>query len=102
MANSRQAGKRVRQVKRRRGRNVALASKYRTCLKQAREAIVSGSADASAKWAEFVSVADSVSRKGVVPANRTARLKSRLATEMRNRKISPKLAAPEAPAAPAA
>ena len=89
MANSKQAGKRVRQARRRRVRNVALASKYRTCLKQAREAIAAGSPDAPAKWAAFVSVADSISGKGTIPANRTARLKSRLAAEMRSRKISP-------------
>lgn len=86
-------------------RNVALASKYRTCLKQARQAITAGAPDAAAKWAEFVSVADSVSGKGTVPPNRTARIKARLAAEMRARKISPRpavaAAAPTEQASPA-
>ena len=98
MANSKQAGKRVRQSRRRRERNVALASKYRTCLKQARQAIAANSPEAPAKWAAFVSVADSISGKGTIAANRTARLKSRLAAQMRSRKISPRPAASGQPA----
>ena len=102
MANSKQATKRVRQIRKRRMRNLALASKYRTCLKRARQAIAAGSDDAPAKWAEFVSTADSISRKGTVPANRTARLKSRLASEMRRKNIPAAAKKPPAASQPAA
>lgn len=84
MANTKQAEKRVRQNKTRRGSNLPHLTRYRTYLKRARAAVLGGDPAKACEAAEkFMSVADSVSRKGIVPANRAARHKSRLAVLLR-------------------
>ncbi len=60
-------------------RCMALRTKYRTYLKRARSAAEAGNESAQEAFAEFARIADGVSGKGVIPPNRTARLKSRLA-----------------------
>jgi len=79
MANSPQSRKRARQEVVRRARNVTQRSRFRTYTKKARAAIGAGDADAArAALGEFVSVADSAARKGIIHRNKAARLKSKL------------------------
>ena len=79
MANSPQALKRARQAEGRRKHNASQRSLYRTSVKKILAAIASGDADAAHEvYRSSVSTMDSLTRKGVVHANKTARYKSRL------------------------
>lgn len=79
MANHKSAEKRNRQriVRTERGR--AIRSRVRTALKAARLAISEGRDDAAALVVKAQSLLDRAASKNVVPKNRAARLKSRLA-----------------------
>jgi small subunit ribosomal protein S20 len=79
MANSAQARKRARQAQKRRGHNDSLNSELRTAIKKVRKAIVGGDkAAAQAALDAQRGPMDSISRKGIVHPNTTARYKSRL------------------------
>ena len=79
MANSSQARKRARQADARRKHNASQRSLYRTSVKKIQAAIADGDVEAAtAVYKSSVSDMDSLTRKGVAHANKTARYKSRL------------------------
>ncbi len=79
MANSAQARKRARQAVRNRTRNVAQRSYMRTTVKNVLKAVATGNQEAAkAAFAVAVPTLDKASRKGLIHANKAARLKSRL------------------------
>ncbi len=79
MANHASAVKRNRQRIKRTTRNRAVKSALRTVLKQARAAVASGADDAEQLTRDAQSELDRAAKKGVIPANRAARVKGRLA-----------------------
>lgn len=79
MANHASAVKRNRQRIKRTTRNRAVKSALRTVLKQARAAVSSGAENAEQLTREAQSELDRAAKKGVIPANRAARVKGRLA-----------------------
>lgn len=79
MANSAQARKRARQAVRNRTRNVAQRSYMRTTVKNVIKAVDSGDKDAAqSALSVAVPTLDKASRKGLIHANKAARIKSRL------------------------
>ncbi len=80
MANHASAEKRNRQRITRTERNRALKSFVRRALKQARDAVLSGAADAPKLVSNVTSLLDRAASKNVLPAKRASRLKSRLAS----------------------
>ena len=79
MANSAQARKRARQAEKNRQRNAARRSTMRTSVKKVIKLIVAGDKQgATDAYKEMVPVIDSASNKGLMPANKAARHKSRL------------------------
>ena len=78
MADHKQAAKRHRQSLVRSERNKHYRSMMRTFVKQAREAIESGSEDKDARVVEAVSTIDRLASKGIIPRNRAARTVGRL------------------------
>lgn len=84
MANTAQARKRVRQNLKRRARNVALRTEFRTAIKKVLKAIQGG--DKSIAQAEFISTQstlDKIARKGIFHKNKAARHKSRLSARIK-------------------
>lgn len=79
MASHKSAEKRHRQTLTRTVRARALRTRVRTVLKDARQAVASGAADAAKLVAEATSLLDRAGSKNVFPPNRVARIKSRLA-----------------------
>ena len=69
--------KRVEIAERNRQRNVAVKSEVKTQLKKANAALT-GSGDLKETSVSAISVIDRAARKGVIHANKAARLKSRL------------------------
>ena len=85
MANSPQAKKRARQAIKRRARNVGMGSMYRTFIKKVVYAIEAGDkAAAEAAYKEATPVIDRVAGKGLIHANKAARTKSRMNSNIRN------------------
>lgn len=85
MANTAQARKRARQAVARRLRNIAQKTKFRTFQKRALAALASKDVDkATTAFKKFVQVADAVAGRGVVHANKAARIKSRLNTALKS------------------
>ena len=78
MANHKSALKRHRQSLGRRARNRTVKTRIRTLLKNARGAIDAGAPNAAELVREVTSLLDRAASKSVVPAERAARLKSRL------------------------
>ncbi len=80
MANHASAEKRNRQRITRTERNRALKSFVRRALREAREAVIAGSAEAAGMVKNVHSLLDRAASKKVLPAERASRLKSRLAS----------------------
>lgn len=79
MANSAQAKKRARQAVKRRTRNVAKRTEFRTVLKSAVNAIESGDKEAAnSAYKSAVPIIDALVSKGLIHKNKAARHKSRL------------------------
>lgn len=79
MANSPQAKKRARQAVKRRTRNVAKRSEFRTVLKNTVYAIDSGDKESAINALKAATpVIDSMVSKGLIHKNKAARHKSRL------------------------
>lgn len=79
MANSAQARKRARQAVKRRTRNVAQRSAFRTAIKKTVYAIEAGDKEtASSAYKSAIPVIDSLVSKGLIHKNKAARHKSRL------------------------
>ncbi len=79
MANSPQAKKRARQAVKRRTRNVAKRSEFRTVLKNTVYAIDAGDKEtAISAYKVATPVIDSMVSKGLIHKNKAARHKSRL------------------------
>lgn len=85
MANSAQARKRVRQAEKARGRNASQRSMMRTHLKNVVNAIDAGDKEAAqAAYTAAVPVIDSSAGKGLIHANKAARHKSRLNSQIQS------------------
>ena len=79
MANSPQSRKRARQAVKRRTRNVAQRSAFRTALKKTEYAIEAGDKESAVSaFKDAVPVIDSMATKGLIHKNKAARHKSRL------------------------
>ena len=79
MANSAQAKKRARQAVKRRTRNVAKRTEFRTILKSTVNAIESGDKEAAnSAYKSAVPIIDALVSKGLIHKNKAARHKSRL------------------------
>lgn len=84
MANTSQAKKRARQAEKRRQHNASLRSETRTYVKKVLKAIAAGDKEqAQAAFKAAVPVLDRSARKGLIPANKAARHKSRLNQHIR-------------------
>ena len=84
MANSPQAKKRARQAVKRRTRNVAQRSEFRTAIKNTVYAIDAGDKDAAMSAYKLATpIIDSVASKGLIHKNKAARHKSRLNTRIK-------------------
>ena len=84
MANTVQARKRARQVQARRERNMALASRYRTHVKNVLKAVAGGDREqAAAACRRATAVIDSAVTRGLIHRNKAARQKSRLNARVR-------------------
>ena len=70
--------KNVRKTKKQRARNVREKNLLKAALKSARLAVVGKAADVLEKIKEAVSVLDKAAERGIIHANKAARLKSRL------------------------
>ena len=79
MAHSVSARKRIRQTTKRHAANASGRSMYRTYVKKVLKAVDGGDkAAAEAAYKAAVPVIDRAAGKGLIPANRAARNKSRL------------------------
>ena len=79
MANSAQAKKRARQAVKRRTRNVAKRTEFRTVLKNTVNAIDSGDKESAiSAYKNTVPIIDALVSKGLIHKNKAARHKSRL------------------------
>ncbi|MCU7836400.1 MAG: 30S ribosomal protein S20 [gamma proteobacterium symbiont of Taylorina sp.] len=84
MANSAQARKRARQAVKRRTRNVAKRSEFRTILKNTVYAIEAGDKETAASAYKIaVPVIDAMVSKGLIHKNKAARHKSRLSSKIK-------------------
>ncbi|MCP3851646.1 MAG: 30S ribosomal protein S20 [Gammaproteobacteria bacterium] len=84
MANSPQAKKRARQAVKRRTRNVAKRSEFRTVLKNTTYAVEAGEKDAAATaLKKAIPVIDAMVSKGLIHKNKAARHKSRLTAKVK-------------------
>ncbi|MPV86561.1 30S ribosomal protein S20 [Ostreibacterium oceani] len=84
MANSPQARKRARQAEQHRTRNVAQRSYMRTTVKNVLKAVEAGDKAHAEKAFELaVPALDKASRKGLIHANKAARIKSRLVRQLK-------------------
>ena len=84
MANSVQARKRARQAVRNRERNVAQRSFMRTTVKNVIKAVEAGDKLlAEAAFNKAAPALDKAGRKGLIHANKAARLKSRLVKKLK-------------------
>ncbi len=79
MANSLQSKKRARQAVKRRTRNVAQRSAFRTAIKKTVYAIEAGDKESAiSAYKEAVPMIDGLASKGLIHKNKAARHKSRL------------------------
>jgi len=85
VANSAQARKRARQAVKHRAHNMALRSRMRTFIKRTRATIAAGDKEkAQEAFHQAQSVLDSSVGKGLIHANKAARLKSRLSAQIKS------------------
>ncbi|MFH1386159.1 MAG: 30S ribosomal protein S20 [bacterium] len=70
--------KNVRQTKKRRARNIKEKDTIKKAIKAARTAITGKIAEAADKLKQVVSILDKAAERGIIHANKAARLKSRL------------------------
>lgn len=82
MANHASAEKRNRQRIKRTARNRAAKSALRTSLKKARTAVVQNPAEALASVRAASGELDKAATRGIIPAKRASRLKSRMASAL--------------------
>lgn len=79
MANIKSAEKRALQTVKRRARNMAARSKFRTAVKSVLNAVESGDkVDAAAKFKAAGPIIDSMVNKGIIHRNKASRHKSHL------------------------
>ncbi|HJO34771.1 MAG TPA: 30S ribosomal protein S20 [Gammaproteobacteria bacterium] len=84
MANSKQALKRARQNEKHRQHNAGLRSRMRTSVKAVRRALQGGDAEAAASALRAATpLIDGMVGKGLIHANKAARYKSRLNTQVK-------------------
>ncbi|WP_198262668.1 30S ribosomal protein S20 [sulfur-oxidizing endosymbiont of Gigantopelta aegis] len=84
MASSPQAKKRARQAIKRRTRNVAKRSEFRTVLKTATYAIDAGEKETAASALKSaIPIIDAMVSKGLIHKNKAARHKSRLSARVK-------------------
>tara|TARA_B100001996_G_C18538215_1_gene545842 strand:+ start:423 stop:695 length:273 start_codon:yes stop_codon:yes gene_type:complete len=84
LANTAQARKRARQAINRRDRNRAHRSEMRTYIKQVQATVIAGQIEpAKESYSKMVSKVDQLVRKGLIHANKAARYKSRLNTQLK-------------------
>lgn len=84
MANTAQAKKRARQAEKHRARNTTQRTMLRSCIKDARAAVVGKDKDAALRaFRAATSVIDRMARKGFIHKNAAARYKSSLNTSLR-------------------
>ncbi|MDY6813302.1 MAG: 30S ribosomal protein S20 [Pseudomonadota bacterium] len=84
MANSKQARKRARQNEKHRQHNAGLRSRMRTSVKAVRRALQGGDAEAAASALRAATpLIDGMVGKGLIHANKAARYKSRLNTQVK-------------------
>lgn len=85
MANSRSALKRVRKTRTETARNRALKSRVKSLRRQALEAQEAGKKkDAAEAYNAFASAADKAAKRGALHKNTANRLKSRLASHLKD------------------
>ena len=85
MANTAQARKRARQAVKRRSHNMSQRSKMRTYIKKMRAALVAGEVEpAQASYRKMTSEVDRMVSKGIIHANKAARYKHRLNTQLKS------------------
>lgn len=70
--------KNVRKTKKRRARNTREKNIVKAALKSARQAVAAKMADAVEKIKKAISALDKAAERGIIHANKAARLKSRL------------------------
>lgn len=70
--------KNVKKSKKRRARNLAEKNKLKSFVKIARSAITSRAADLADQIKKTISVIDKAAERGIIHANKAARLKSRI------------------------
>ncbi|MDF1654927.1 MAG: 30S ribosomal protein S20 [Coxiellaceae bacterium] len=84
MANSPQAIKRARQSDKRREQNTSLRSALRTEIKKVLKLVAEGDkTKAAEQYKTTVPAIDKLAGKSLIPANKAARLKSRLNAKVR-------------------
>ncbi|MCG6937290.1 MAG: 30S ribosomal protein S20 [Gammaproteobacteria bacterium] len=84
MANSASARKRAKQAEGNRARNASARSMMRTYIKKVYYAIAAGDkAAAEAAYKDVIPVIDRIAGKGLIHANKAARHKSRMNTNIR-------------------
>lgn len=81
MPHNKSTKKRVKTNEIRRERNVQRRKKMRRAIRDLRVAIASGKSDAK-QLGEVTQMLDRMAGKGLIPANRAARLKSRLTQQV--------------------
>lgn len=83
MANIQSAIKRIRSSKRKQARNLAVRTRARSAVKDAREAIETGSAEEKAQALQAAySALDKAAAKGVIHKRNAARRKARLTKKL--------------------
>jgi len=89
MAHSVSAKKRIRQNAKHRARNRWRKQKFRTAIKDYREALLHASVDeAQAQLSNIYKVLDQVAAKGTLHRNTAARYKARLAARLNQKKAA--------------
>lgn len=84
MANTAQARKRARQAEKRRAHNGSQRSSMRTAMKKVLKAISGGDNDgAKTAYQNATALVDKAAGKGLIHANKAARIKSRLNASIR-------------------
>lgn len=87
MANTKSAIKRIRSTERKRKINIVHRSRARTCIKRARQLIVTGQfEEAEVMVREAGAALDKAAQKGIIHKNNAARRKSRLVQQLNKAK----------------
>ena len=83
MAHTLSARKRIRQNERRSDRNKPFRTRAARAVREAREAIAAGDADAAERVREAQAALDRAARRNIIHANAAARRKSRLVSRLK-------------------